>query len=344
VRSHTVAMTRTSFLSAGAALCLAACASAPRNPVLDKYPAGVEGRTSVSYYDVHGRSYAELHADMRRLGPKNNGTSFVGETRSPMTWSWRAESITGGSCTLRDVRVSVNAEILLPRWTPAADVDTSLVTEWNRFIAALETHEAGHKDISAKAGRAIKDELRSLTGLCSQVSMRANDIARRIIDRASEEQKRYDADTQHGLAQGTGFGPRGTTVSYRTPSGEVISTSSAEARARVEAARARADSEAARVTRLLVTPRRIELKVGDVISSATLYGKLTVTGLTAQGDTLTAFGKSFMLEPNPRLVRTLAGLEARRAGDANLWVLTGTRPDLPLRESDHVVLVVIHIR
>jgi len=333
-----------SIIRTGATLALAACASAPRNPVLDKYPPSVEGHTSVSYYDVHGRTYAELHAEMRRLGPKNNGTSFVGETRSPMTWSWRAETIAGGSCTLRDVRVSVNAEILLPRWTPPADADTSVVTEWNRFIAALETHEAGHKDISAKAGRDIKDQLRALTGLCSQVSMRANDIAHQIIDRASAEQARYDAETQHGLTQGTGFGPRNAVVAYRTSAGTAILARSEEMRARMEASRARADSEAARVTRLLVTPRLIELKVGDVISSDELYGKLTVTGLTAQGDTLTSFGRSFMLEPNPRLIRTIRGLEARRAGDANLWVLTGTRPDRALQESDHVVLVVIHIR
>jgi len=184
----------------------AACASAPRNPVLDKYPAGVAGRTTVTYYDVHGSSYAELHADMRRQGPKINGTSFVGETFSPMSWTWRTESLSGGTCSLREVRVAVNAEILLPRWTPPPGVDSSVVTEWKRFIAALETHEAGHKDISARAGREIQDQLRGMSGPCSQVSMRANDLARAISDRANVEQKAYDAETRHGLTQGTVLG------------------------------------------------------------------------------------------------------------------------------------------
>jgi len=58
-----------------------ACASAPRNPVLDSYPAGIVGHTTVLYYDVHGRSFDELRADMRRLGPKVADSSFVGETR-----------------------------------------------------------------------------------------------------------------------------------------------------------------------------------------------------------------------------------------------------------------------
>lgn len=37
-----------------------ACATAPRNAVLDKYPSGVDGRTSIDYYDVHGRTFAEF--------------------------------------------------------------------------------------------------------------------------------------------------------------------------------------------------------------------------------------------------------------------------------------------
>jgi len=58
------------------------------------------------------------------------------------------------------VTVSVNAQILLPRWTPPTDTEPGLAAEWTRFIAALETHEAGHKDISAKAGRDIADQVR----------------------------------------------------------------------------------------------------------------------------------------------------------------------------------------
>lgn len=195
------------------------CASAPRNKVLDSYPAGVLGHTTVIYYDVHGRTVADLRADMRRVGPKIADSSFVGETRSPMRWSWRTESTGASGCTIRDVTVSVNAQVTLPRWTPPADTEPGLAAEWTRFIAALETHEAGHKDISAKAGSDIVDRLRGLSGLCSQIGTRANDLAREIVDRASSAQKAYDAFTRHGLTQGTAFGRRGTvvTLSASTP-------------------------------------------------------------------------------------------------------------------------------
>ena len=311
---------RTLFL-AGAASCAASCGTASRNPVLDNYPAGVEGRTSVTYYDVQGRTYAELRAGMRRLGPNVNGRSFVGETRSPMSWSWRTESTTGGSCTLRDIRMRVNAQILLPRWTPPTDADSNVVTEWKRFIAALEAHEAGHKDISARAGRDLKDGLRGLTGPCSQVSMRANDIARRIIDAASQAQKRYDAETRHGLTQGTSFGPATVVVSA-----------------------ARADSAAERVIRLLVAPTSLELQVGDSIASTDLYRRLDVRGMTAQGDTLRSFARIFLVEQSELLVRNRIGFVARGAGDVNLWVVVASQPQIDLRESPRAVRVPIHIR
>jgi predicted secreted Zn-dependent protease len=192
-----------------------ACASAPRNPVLDKYPPGVMGRTTVFYYDVHGSTFAELRADMRRLGPKIDGSNFVGETRSPMLWSWRTQSTSAGGCSIRTITVSVNAQITLPRWSPPSDTEPGLVTEWKRFLAVLETHEAGHKDISAKAGREIVERLRDMSGVCSQISVRADEIARVIVERANGEQKAYDASTRHGLTQGTSFGAgrvRGTIV------------------------------------------------------------------------------------------------------------------------------------
>jgi predicted secreted Zn-dependent protease len=169
------------------------------------------------YYDVHGRTVAELRADMRRVGPKIADSSFVGETRSPMRWNWRTESAGASSCTIREVTLSVNAQITLPRWTPPADTEPGLAAEWARFVAALETHEAGHKDISAKAGRAIVDRLRGLSGLCSQLGSRANDIARDIVDKAASEQKAYDAATRHGLTQGTAFGASRGILSATTP-------------------------------------------------------------------------------------------------------------------------------
>lgn len=324
----------------------AACASTPRNPVLDKYPVGISGRTSVIYYDVHGSSYDELRADMRRLGPKVSGTSFVGETRSPMQWSWRTESIAPGSCSIRDVRVSMNAQILLPRWTPPPDADSALVAEWKRFITALEVHEAGHKDISARAGREIIEQLRGMSGLCSQINSRASEVARAVTERARDQQARYDAETRHGLTQGTSFGPVRATVSTLPPGARpsIAGIGSDSLRRFFARDRVSAESAAVLVTRLPVAPSSIELTVGDSLPSLDLFRRFDVRGLTAAGDTLRVFARTFSIEPSPLIERAGRMIVVRRAGDATLWVVAGTDAGPPARDSTRAVRVPIHIR
>lgn len=185
-----------------------ACATPHRNPVLFDYPPGVSGRTSVVYYNVTGNTVEEIRADMRRLGPKVGGGTFFAEARSPMRWNWRLDRTGSSYCSIRDVTVTINAEITLPRWTPPDGADPDLIDEWNRFLAALETHEAGHKDISANAGRSIIARLRGYSDLCSNINARATEFARTIVDRAVTEQTQYDFSTRHGLTQGAAFGIR----------------------------------------------------------------------------------------------------------------------------------------
>lgn len=194
--------------AAAAAILLAtACAGArARNPVLDSYPAGVTGKTTVVYYEVRGSTLSELRAELRRLGPQVDGRTFVGETHSPMRWNWKVEPAGVSYCLLRNVTVSVNAQITLPRWFPPEEADPALVTEWKRFVAALETHEAGHKDISARAAGEIIRRLTSFTDVCSTINTHANELARNIAEGTSVKQSEYDRTTRHGFNQGTALG------------------------------------------------------------------------------------------------------------------------------------------
>lgn len=332
-------------LFAALALALLACASTPRNPVLDKYPVGISGRTSVIYYDVHGSSYDELRADMRRLGPKVSGTSFVGETRSPMQWSWRAETTGPSSCVIQDVRVSMNAQILLPRWTPPPGADSALVAEWKRFITALEVHEAGHKDISARAGNEIMERLRGMSGPCSQISMRAGDIARSITDRARDEQANYDARTRHGLTQGTTFGPP-RALGARTVSASraaMPAPTNDSIQKAVAVAMARGDSETNVVTRLVVSPDSLALQVGDSLSLLMIYSRLDVRGVTTSGDTVRGFARSYALDPGKSIQRIGRMIVARRPGEAEIWIVLGPDPRPDARDTMPAVRLPIHV-
>ncbi len=293
----------------------AACASAPRNPVLDSYPAGIIGHTTVIYYEVHGRTFDEVRADMRRLGPKVADSSFVGETRSPMRWSWRTES-TNGICTTRDVTVSVNAQITLPHWTPPTDTEPGLAAEWARFVTALETHEAGHKDISAKAGSEIVARLRALSGLCAQLGTRANDLAHAIVDKASDEQKTYDAVTRHGLRQGTGFGGGRSRVTLFTANSPMVLLTP-PLPGTVRAAFAVSIDRAFTLTRDVYAAAGLRINAAD--SSAHALGdSLTVHGM------LTRFPASAIVDCG-----TLAGGKNADSVDLRLFVTSHIEPRSP---------------
>ena len=109
------------------------------------------------------------------------------------------------------------------------------------------------------------------------------------------------------------------------------------------ASKAQADSAAARVTQLVVTPRSLELSVGDSVFSRDLYRRLDIRGVTAEGDTLTLFAKSLMLEPSAYIERIGSDLVARRAGEATLWVVLGSDLKIDIRDTMRTVRVPIHV-
>jgi predicted secreted Zn-dependent protease len=191
------------------ALFVVACATThPENPALDAFPAGVAGSTDVTHYDVHGTTARELVAEMRRFGPKTEtGASFFGETHSPLRWEWKTRH-DGPSCTTSDISVYVRSEITLPKWTPPSDAPPALVEQWKQFLAALETHEIGHKDISARAARDVLTAIRRLNTMCTSFSVEAKRVTDGIVARLRVEQETYDAQTRHGATQGATFPPR----------------------------------------------------------------------------------------------------------------------------------------
>jgi len=201
-------MVRACALVGGAFTAIACATTHPENPDLDKFPPGVAGSTDITYYDVHGRTARELLAQLRELGPKTSSGSFFAETRSPMRWTWRTKADGGGRCTLTQVQVLVHSEMTMPRWVPPADTEPGVYTAWQKAMAALQTHEIGHKDISARAAREILQRLNSVSTFCTGLGDEVKRMTDAIIARERSEQSAYDAETRHGATQGAVFPPR----------------------------------------------------------------------------------------------------------------------------------------
>jgi predicted secreted Zn-dependent protease len=171
-------------------------------------PAGVNAVTRTEYYEVHGRTVAELAADLRRQGPKDEeGRAYAGFTTSPLRWQYNTRP-DGPVCTAFNVRVNVYSAVLLPKWVPPADTEPGLLTMWNQSMAALALHEAGHEEISVRYATLVRDRIVAQRAPCGRFSAEANRAGNRLVAALRAAQAKYDADTRHGLSQGTGFPPR----------------------------------------------------------------------------------------------------------------------------------------
>src|SRR5437660_5627219 len=95
-------------------------------------------RTSITareqYYDIDGSSAGALRDQIRRLGPKDeSGTSHDALTVWSLEWAYGTAQ-RGDSCALKDVRVTLNVSVTLPRWTHTAAAPARHDDSWQTYL------------------------------------------------------------------------------------------------------------------------------------------------------------------------------------------------------------------
>src|SRR5690348_2533971 len=114
-----------------------ACGSSNPEPVSTPTPAvdsaalaRAAARAAISareqYYDIDGSSAGALRHQIRRLGPKDeSGTSQDALTVWNLEWGYGTVQ-RGDSCVLRNVKVTLDLSVTLPRWKPPATATPGL--------------------------------------------------------------------------------------------------------------------------------------------------------------------------------------------------------------------------
>jgi predicted secreted Zn-dependent protease len=179
------------------ALLLAACLLSP----LHAQPP-VHETVRIRHYDVVGATAAALDRSLDTAGPRSGGKPFAGYTTTSLEWRFTSGR-DNGACAVIAAHVRMDAEITLPRWTPPADAEAGLRKAWVDFADALHVHETGHVDLARDAARELHDTLSIVRAAgCDAVEREANAAGERILGRLAEAHRRYDAETEHGAAQG----------------------------------------------------------------------------------------------------------------------------------------------
>jgi hypothetical protein len=107
----------------------------------------------------------------------------------------------GGEEQVIAARVTIAQVMELPTWTDKSSATKNQQAEWDRFHAAITTHENGHvaTDKTSFAGTHTK--------MLRKTSADADADLDTVAAQAKTKNDTYDTTTQHGLTQGTGINP-----------------------------------------------------------------------------------------------------------------------------------------
>jgi len=194
-----------------------ACASSSPEVAPPPVPAAAPGAPTAArpsivateqYYDIDGSSTGALRDQINRLGPKDeSGKSRDALTVWSIEWGYAATSRPEG-CVLRDVKVTLNVAITLPRWKPPTTASAELLRSWQGYLRAVRLHEAGHRTIAERNAREVFAALTPLRGMnCDLLSDEASRVAEQIVADGRARNRAYDVETKHGQTQGVVLGP-----------------------------------------------------------------------------------------------------------------------------------------
>lgn len=204
----------------GIGAALAACGTVqPGSSAPPPVPYGVVARPEQRSYPVNGLTEREILRSLRENGPVARGRPAWGLHEWSVRWTYRFAPA-GGVCRMQDVRVELRSVTTMPRWVDRERADSVLIRDWDAMLAALRTHENGHRDISYRAAREVQRALERVSApSCGLIPARANARGQEVLRRYHDRNRRYDEETQRGRTQGVAWPPQRGEASRREGAG-----------------------------------------------------------------------------------------------------------------------------
>ncbi len=162
---------------------------------------------STVYYDIVGRTAADLRTAMDARGPVGpNGRRGDAYTTWRVSWHYRY-SAADGTCRLTQLDVSFAVAFTFPRWVDEEKASQGLQGRWRTYLKALTAHEDGHAEIGRRAAGRVAD-LRRQVGIhatCQALEDAIKRAAGTVLDEERRTELQYDKDTDFGRTQGARF-------------------------------------------------------------------------------------------------------------------------------------------
>jgi predicted secreted Zn-dependent protease len=133
---------------------------------------------------------------------KEDGKKFHAHTDTYIDWKywWTKHS---GYCKLNRVETTVKITYILPK-LKLSTRNTKVKNIWKKYFPAVVKHEKGHANIAINAAREIEVKLikMGVYSNCDELSKKANQKAKAILNKYKPQHKAYDVKTEHGKTQG----------------------------------------------------------------------------------------------------------------------------------------------
>jgi predicted secreted Zn-dependent protease len=150
---------------------------------------------SISYFDIKGNTADELDAALNAQGPVAMGASSHHPGATRIRFGGEATYVPeNGACRIGGARVTVNVEIILPRWRDRSHAGRQLSIVWDRLSADIRRHEEHHAAIARDHARMMERAILSLPPArdCDQLQARVDAESARAIEAQDRAQAQFD--------------------------------------------------------------------------------------------------------------------------------------------------------
>ncbi len=153
------------------------------------------------YFPVEGNTPEEVRNCLTQHGTQgSDGGVYDAYTEWHIYWKW---PVRDNVPDIRNVRVTSSITVHLPEWRTGIPASDPARQSWERYMAALRKHEAGHVYQALHHKKQIETALREAALSNPKLTAKeANSLAHRIIRKARQTDEEYDRLTIHGALQG----------------------------------------------------------------------------------------------------------------------------------------------
>lgn len=168
--------------------------------------ADVQEKLSYNMYGFSARDGDNLGRVISDAFPVASERSSHGHTRWNIRWNARW-SPDGKGCRVTSSTVTLDMTMTLPRMDAGTPQQRRA---FDSYLPRLREHEMGHVAANRANARAADAWLRSLriAGSCGAMLEEARAGFQTFIDRNREQNREYDAETDHGRTQGARIASR----------------------------------------------------------------------------------------------------------------------------------------